>query len=503
MRVKTKIRTIAAALLTLLLGAITPKPATAQANEVPSTQAPGAGAFSFPSQGDFSGMRWTQAFFAMHDFFSHTYAFGEWKRIPWDKMAAAYGRRIAESEAAGDKDAYRIAMVEYLKEIPDGHVKLATDVSDLKDRFIGGSYGLGLARLDDGSIVAAAVRPDGPAGKAGVPAGARIVSWNGAPADKALLAADTRWFRNAATLDDLNLERLLGMARAPVGARATIAYEPPRSSADAGIAMADIAAERDGYADLGLFDPAPVPSMTELRKNVVWRIDGDGIGYLRIYHVIHFDDITKYPTEVTAPVAEALTAFKKAGVDKLILDLRGNRGGSDQVGADISGLFAGEKSFYERTAWYNASSGRFDLAYSDLFAQTFALSDKALWVIPGEPRFAGEIVVLVNPATISSGEGIALAIGRLPNANVMGFYGTHGSFGLIPWPVAMPEGIDFEYPIGRSLDASGRIQVDADWSGSGGVQPTARVPLDAEAAAAYASGVDVELAYAREWLRSH
>lgn len=170
---------------------------------------------------------------------------------------------------------------------------------------------------------------------------------------------------------------------------------------------------------------------------------------------------------------------------------------------ELDGFFACEKAFYERTAWYNASSGRFDLAYSDLFAQTFELSDRALWVVPREPHFEGEIAVLVNPATISSGEGLAMAIGRLPNAEVLGFYVTHGSFGLLPWLVATPEGFAFEYPIGWSLDASGRIQIDADASGSGGIQPSIRVPRTAETMAAFASGTDMELEYARRWLLSH
>ncbi len=465
-------------------------------------------AFSFPAEGDFSGLGWSQAFFAVHDFFSRTYAFGDWKKIPWDRMAAYYGQKIAAAEARGDRDAYRIAMVEYLKEIPDGHLKMTADTDDLRERFIGGSYGLGLAELDDGSIVAAAVRTGGPAGKAGMPAGARILSWNGVPAEKALLSADIRWFKNAATRDDLELERLQGITRAPVGTRATVVFEPPSAGPAAASTggrsfTVELVAQHDGFADLGLFDIAPIPSMDELHRNVVWKILDGNIGYLRIYHVIHFDDITKYPTEVTDAVVEALKAFKAAGVTSLVLDLRGNRGGSDQVAADISGFFAGEEVFYERTAWYNASSGRFDLAYSDLFAQTFELSDKALWVVPREPHFEGEIVVLVNPATISSGEGLAMAIGRLPGAKVLGFYGTHGSFGLIPWPVAMPEGFAFEYPIGRSLDASGKIQIDADASCSGGIQPSIRVPRTVETMAAFASGTDVELEYARRWLISH
>lgn len=499
---KTGRKAHVAAFFVLLICAAAPFSVLAQTHDSSASSSSDAEAFSFPQEGDFRGMGWSQAFFAMHDFFSRTYAFGDWKKIPWDKMAACYGQKIAAAEAVGDKDAYRIAMVEYLREISDGHVKLTADVSDLKDRFIGGSYGLGLARLDDGSVVAAAVRADGPAGKAGVPAGARLVSWNGASAEKALMAADTRWFKNAATRDDLELERLQGMTRAPVGVRATVVYEPVPYSAKNQLMTVELIAQRDGFIDLGLFDIAPIPSMEELKRNVVWRILDDGIGYLRIYHVLHFDDITKYPTEVTGAVVDALKAFGASGVTSLVLDLRGNRGGSDQVAVDISGFFADDKSLYERTAWYNASSGRFDLAYSDLFDQTFELSDKALWVLPREPHFGGKIAVLVNPATISSGEGLAMAIGRLPNAKVIGFFGTHGSFGLISWPVAMPDDLGFEYPIGRSLDASGAIQVDADADGVGGIQPSARVPLTAATVAAYASGTDVELEYARTWLKS-
>lgn len=492
-----------AALCVLLLCVVTPASILAQDSEALGSSSSVTGTFSFPQEGDFSGMGWSQAFFAMHDFFSRTYAFGDWKKVSWDKMAAYYGQKIAAAEIAGNKNAYRIAMVEYLREIPDGHVKVTANVSDLKDCFIGGSYGLGLAQLDNGSIVAAVVRPDGPAGRTGMPAGARIVSWNGVPAEKALLAADTRWFKNAATRDDLELERLQGMTRAPAEARVTVVYEAVPGSSKNQQVTVELVAQRDDFADLELFNLAPIPSMDELKKNVVWRILDDGIGYIRIYHVLHFDDITKYPIEVTDAVVDALKAFKAAGIRSLVLDLRGNRGGSDQVAADISGFFADDTSLYERTVWYNASSGRFDPAYSDLFAQTFELSDRALLVLPHEPHFDGKVAVLVNPATISSGEGLAMAIGRLPNAKVIGFFGSHGSFGLIPWPIAMPEDFSFEYPIGRSLDASGKIQIDADAEGSGGIQPSGRVPLTAATVAAYASGTDVELEYARTWLGSH
>lgn len=460
--------------------------------------------FPFPDEGDFSRLGWAEAFFAMHDFFSRSYAFGDWKQIPWDRLKAIYGRRIWAAESTGDKDAYRIAMQEYLKEIPDGHLKISSDYSDLSRRFIGGSFGLGLARLDDGSVIAAAVRPDGPAGEAGLPAGAHILFWNGVPVDKALGAADTRWFKGAATREDVELERLQALGRAQAGSHAVIQYQVPgldKLPAEAAEPRSiELVAADDNYADLGLFDLAPVPSAQELRKNVVWRIMEDGIGYVRIYHVLHLDDMTVYPHEVVDEVSAALSAFKAAGVTSLVLDLRGNRGGSDQVAADIAGFFAPQPAFYEKTAWYSAKTGRFELAYSDLFAQTFEAGGKEIDVIPREPHFGGKIAVLVNPATISSGEGLAMAVGRLPNAAVIGFNGTHGSFGLMSWPIAMPEDIRFEYPIGRSLAASGKIQIDADATGSGGVRPEIRVPRTANSMKAYASGVDVELARAKEWL---
>ncbi|HOM93204.1 MAG TPA: S41 family peptidase [Rectinema sp.] len=500
--------------MAVLCSVLSPMPLLAQSGgsgNVDSNQGAEIAELSFPDEGDYSELGWGASFFAMHDFLSQTYAFGDWKQIPWDSMASYFGQKIMAAQADKDRNSYRIAMVEYLKCIPDGHVKITSPLDDLKERFIGGSYGLGLAELDDGSIVVAAVKPEGPAALAGICPGARIAAWNGVPIQKALVGADTRWFKNWATKDDIALERLQALTRAPIGTQAVIEFfavtaeeqpqkedivvkESPKTT------IATLTAYRDNFADLSLFDLAPIPTMEELRKNVEWRILEGNVGYLRIYHVIHFDNYAIYPTEVTDAVVNALDAFCAAGLNSLILDVRGNRGGSDQVAADISGHFAEEPSLFERTAWYNASSGHFDYAHSDLFAQTFELGDGPLWVEPCQPHFSGKIAVLVNPATISSGEGLAMAIGRLPKATVMGFYGTHGSFGLIPWPIAMPEDFSFEFPIGRSLDARGVIQIDSDASGKGGVQPEIRIPRTWQNIIEYALGTDVELEFARQWL---
>jgi carboxyl-terminal processing protease len=68
--------------------------------------------------------------------------------------------------------------------------------------------------------------------------------------------------------------------------------------------------------------------------------------------------------------------------------------------------------------------------------------------------------------------------------------------------VHLPDGLDFLFPQGQSLDGDKRIQIDGDAQGRGGIRPDHRVPLD-EAAfdAAFLHGRDVVLEAAERWIR--
>lgn len=50
-----------------------------------------------------------------------------------------------------------------------------------------------------------------------------------------------------------------------------------------------------------------------------------------------------------------------------------------------------------------------------------------------------------------------------------------------------------DYPIGASLDAKRRIQLDSDYTGRGGVSPQVRIPRTYDNMLAIAQGQDVEL----------
>jgi hypothetical protein len=103
-----------------------------------------------------------------------------------------------------------------------------------------------------------------------------------------------------------------------------------------------------------------------------------------------------------------------------------------------------------------------------------------LYLEPQARYFDGAVVCLVNAGTASSAEGVAMAIQRLPRGHVMGFYATHGSFGLVGGESALPAGIGVQFTLGRSLDGGFGIQIDSDHNMTGGIAPDRRIPLTVE-----------------------
>lgn len=60
--------------------------------------------------------------------------------------------------------------------------------------------------------------------------------------------------------------------------------------------------------------------------------------------------------------------------------------------------------------------------------------------------------------------------------------------------------IKIDFPVGASLDAKRRIQLDSDYTGKGGVAPQIRIPRTYENMLAVGQGKDVELEAAQDEL---
>ena len=456
-------------------------------------------AYKQPEAADYSTLSWSKAFEAAHAKFSREYAFTEWKGIDFNDLYAIFAPRIAGAEASSDPAAYYRAVREYLFSIPDGHINITSpNRIGLTADEIAGGFGLAVAELDDGRIIAAAVTDDGPAANVGIQVGAELLAWNGVEVDRAIEAVSVLWNKEPpATNENRRMEQIRFLVRAPIGESRTVNFRNPGESEPTSAVM--IAIDDNGKG-LDLVNFAPSPDMEDVMKLVEYRVLDSGYGYVRVYVESDLTGESEYAWTVYARFEEAIKHFLGLNVPGVIVDLRGNMGGSDQTAADLSGFFYKEARHYENQVLYNAVTGAFMWVFIDEKKGEILPSPIPVRITPQSVNYGGPVIALVNPACISSGEGIAMGIKDSPNGRVVGFYGTNGSFGITGGKIIMPFQSDskfgFLYPIGRSLDADFVVQIDSGREGKGGILPTDRVPRTLENVLAYANGDDVELQFA-------
>jgi carboxyl-terminal processing protease len=463
-------------------------------------------AYAPPQGADFSHLSWLRAFDALHGKISREYAFTQWKGIDWESLYAEYLPRVLAAQDAGDLGAYYLALKRYALELRDGHVAVGATTAEaqraiaaLTAQRTAGGFGLVATRLDDGRLIASWVKPGGPAAKAGVQTGAELVAWGGKPAAAALANTSTALAPAMPTDWRVAHERSRFLVRAPVGAVRAVVFRNPGRSA---LARARVTAADDGGETLRLTDARSVLGRGEWPERVVEpRLLGNGIGYVRI--AFELDLPAELPGDHTPTLTlfrQAVDGFIAAGVRGIILDIRGNAGGYDSMPPVFMAAFYDRRSLYEYQSYIDPQTGLFHIWLSDDATGEFTQPGEGLWIEPGDRRFAGPVVALVDNGCISSGEGIAMAVKRLPQGKVVGIAGTNGSFGITGDWALMPGGLGVNWPYGRSLDARKVVQIDAR-HGRGGVTPDVRVPMTARNAVHLYRGDDVVLEYGLKTLR--
>ncbi len=453
---------------------------------------PRAAIYTSPSPSDFSALSWTSAFKKLHTKLSHGYAFTKWKHIKWKTLYKKYAPRIARAQATNNRTGYYLTLRAYAQELRDGHVSV-TDVPQVQDERVGGGFGMTITRLDNGAVVAAWVRAGGPAARAGIKRGARILKWDGKPINTALSKTSTVLGPMQPTTARKKYEQLRYLVRSRVGAARKVVFQ---NRAATRAHTARLLAIDDQLESLKRTDSRSVISTSGFPSKMVdYRMLKGRIGYLRINAELdlpaqvagdHTPTLQQFRTAINSLVA------KKA--KGLIVDVRANSGGSDKMVADFMASFYTRRTLYEYQNYIVPSTGKFQIWKADDTTGEFSARNKGLWINPRKPRFSVPIVALVNNGCISSGEGIAMGIKNLPNGQVVGLYGTNGSFGMVGAKTAMPEGIEVGWPYGQSLDKNKVVQIDSR-NGVGGVRPDVRVPMTMRNALNKAKGSDVELAY--------
>ncbi len=440
-------------------------------------------AYEEPAPGNYTQMDWIDGYDAFHKQISEQYAFGEWKDIDWNALNYEIRPKITQALYTNDEAAYATAILEYVRSIPDGHVFIRGELlENLQQEQIAGSYGIGIMGLDDGRVIAHIVTAQGPASNAGIEVGDAILQWNGMPIETALEQVSTLWrfAQNSLATDEYTiLEKYRMLVLDPIDTRTTVTFSKANGAGNVTATMT--AADDNGT----IFMQTALPWMPDIDNLIQYRVLDSGYGYVRIGALILETTSEKFK--------EALQFFSEQNVPGIIVDLRGNAGGEDTMAAEFSGYFYSETTLYEYIVNYNALSGNFDFVYED--DDEARIGDIPVNIEPQTPSYSGPVIAIVNPATISSGEGIAMAIKNLPQGHVVGFWGTNGSFGMTGGQAFLPGGYTIGFPIGRSLDKYKTIQLDSR-NGIGGVSPSIPIPMTAENAIKLGALEDVELEYA-------
>lgn len=429
---------------------------------------------------DYSRLGWLGAFDAIHQKLAAEYPFTAHKGIDWASHYEAFAPRISAAEAAEDEAALYVALLEYVYAIPDGNMGLYDD-EDIRRDHIGGGLGFGVIQLDDGRVIAHILLDDGPAAAAGMQWGAEIVEYGGTPVQNALDGTPVIWARRPpATLAGRRIEQLRFLTRCPVDSEVGVVFKNLNAAEPV---QATLRAVDDGYETLNqtyLYDS----EVSDFGSPVEAKVLPSGLGYIRLHF---FAPTVTTPFPANAFKSEVASLVRK-GVPGLILDVRGNSGGADDLVPKCLGHFFREAVFYE------------DIAIYDKEAQDFVVKEDAhLRIEPRDPYFEGPVAVLVDYSTFNAAEGVPMALQRRPGTRIAGMSGTFGSMAVGGGYADLPDGRALYFPVGRALNEAGGILGEGNAAGEGGVQPDLRVPLDVDTVrAVYADGEDVTLRYAEE-----
>ena len=387
-----------------------------------------------------------------------SYAFTEHKELDWAAIDAEIRPLVASAAEQGDPEALDQAVRLLVAAIPDNHVEAS--VRDCPHTE--GGFGLVLSDTDDEGVIVARVLREG----LDLVAGERVLAWNGVPIEEARLAAPTECLAEGiATLERRAFEQLRYLATGAPGDTATV------TTASGEHTLVAVGGD-EAYEAFEAFEVEGVGGL----HTVHHRLD-DEVGVITISSVGGLRSLAR--------MRRAMREFERAGVEAVVVDVRGNNGGSSVLCAELAGFFADERRVLEHEAFPDDDG-------------VYRIEDTNT-VVPEERAWTGPTAVLIDGFTVSSGEGVAMAAGWREDAVIVGFEGTAASFGFTGPSVSIG-GRRGYYPGGPSWDADERIQLDSDATLQGGVVPEHRVPWTVENRVAYAAGEDVVMREALELL---
>ena len=426
----------------------------------------------------------SDAYTSMCDYLEENYIMNEWKNINYDALKEKYLPLVQEAEQTGDLNKYYEALDAFICEFHDAHMGISfyenSDYIFNKLKQFN-DYGLSLITLDDGTTIAIDVE-DG----LEIKEGDVITKWDGVPIDDAiknieLLISDT--------LPE-NEKILRTFYLAGIGGDTVSVSYINSNNEEVTVSlnkMKDVQFSRV----LQSFNTFVHSENDYNEESFDYKMLNDNTGYLlvRSEETNVFNDYITYLTGDHQFAREQFRAclqeLREQGMTQLVIDIRNNDGGYEEVATALASLFT-EKEIYA------FSLGIKDGDNCKSIEDRYVLADGEFSDL--------QIVVLTNMRCASAGDGLGLYLSKIDNITVAGLTNPSGCNQETGGYILMPGGVMIGYPIGLILNQDGDPNIDIDETRESRNPIDVKIPLDKEAALKIFNGVDYELEWAMNYL---
>lgn len=348
------------------------------------------------------------------------YVLSEHKDIDWDSLYDEYYPQFKAVTRNGDKIDNLTLWTKFCAEFNDCHVSYITDNMEddytaAMDRVMGNDYGLALMTLSDGRTAAVNVEPESEAAQAGISNGTIITAWNGIPPE--MLESDALDYISFADKDNREFYRTLicsGKGEESV----TVAFLDENGQEKTAV-LSKIGAFYSGRYK---------PTIDIINKGIetghlMWEEIDEKTSALRLKLMMagSEDNDTKY-SSLKGQLTEQIEELKSAGKTRVILDMRGNGGGSGDMVIALASVFspAGEYYYCSDPVW-NPETQCFE---KDENGNYLVGSDN---LVNSDGAWDGEVVIIVNSDSTSAADHFVSVMQGMPNVKIIGFTESNGS----------------------------------------------------------------------------
>ena len=427
---------------------------------------------------NYTRMSYTESFKKMLQALEKEYCLNSWKKIDYEYLLNEYLPKVEEAEKNKDETAYAAVITEVTYRFFDSHLYANLEdetYESVMNRLCGNDYGLSMVRLDDGSVIAVLVEPEKgmiyekpcDLNKQGIHDGTRIIAWDGKDINEAIA----------------NVECISPFMQFPV--KSNEDFFRPAFLAGKGGDTVDVTFIDDSGNEkqvklnkLGDYSerlPGVFIEFLQLHNynpNFLTYMIDDKCGYMLI-RTEHYDTIKDnlavlkegYYPELTEFYAKKIEELKSKGMEYLVIDIRNNVGGYDNVAGALASLFTTEKKHlcafgYEDAQGYHITENEYifpDGRYKDL-----------------------PVVVLVNAQCVSAGDGMAKFLGECDNVTLMGITTSGGVNQNNGGLIYLTKNIAVSYPIALTLSSEGVPLIDTDSTRVTRIPLEAKIPMTKE-----------------------